>query len=58
MTCQKCNTPTHYDCLSLEYKRSLRSLYTAAEDYDQLGSDVKKLNLQVRRFRCEDCIKC
>ena len=48
MTCLKCNTPTHYDCLPHEYKASLRPLYQESHD----GSEEKKLNLQTRRYRC------
>ena len=58
MTCLKCNTPTHYDCLSLEFRASLRPLYAVASDPDRDGLEVKKLNVHTRRFRCQDCIKC
>ena len=56
MTCLKCNTPTHFDCLPLGYKQALRPLYGVSIGED--GQEVKKLNVHTKRFRCQDCIKC
>ena len=58
MTCLKCNTPTHYDCLPSSYRQSLRPLYTVTSDPDNERNEIKKLNVHTKRFRCQDCIKC
>ena len=56
MTCLKCNTPTHFDCLTKSYLKSLRPLYD--EYMDKNGILVRKQNVQTRRYRCQNCIKC
>ena len=58
MVCLKCNTPTHYDCLSPQYQSRLRPLYSLSQGQMDTENETLKLNIQTKRYRCENCMKC